>query len=109
VRNHDPEAEGEVIRLEYSAHPSALSVLEEVVAEFSHPGDDDSPEVRIAVQHRIGSLDIGDAALIVCVSSAHRGDSFDLCKNLVEAIKARVPIWKKQFTSDDDGVWLGLS
>lgn len=109
VRNHDPEAEGEVVRLDYSAHPGALDVLEEVVAEFRNDGSNGSPKINISAAHRIGPLAVGDAALIVCVASAHRGDSFELSKNLVEAIKARVPIWKKQFTGADEGVWVGIS
>ena len=108
VRDHDPEATGVVERLEYEAHPDAERALREIVTEFTRTADAGTGEVRIAAHHRIGSLNVGDSALIVCVAAAHRTDTFEICRDVVEQIKARVPIWKKQF-SNGDGSWVGLS
>jgi molybdenum cofactor synthesis domain-containing protein len=109
VRDNDPEADGAVERLEYSAHPDAELTLSEILDEFSREAAHPDGEIRIAAHHRIGSLTVGDVAIIVCVSAAHRTDTFRICQDVVEQIKARVPIWKKQFTATDEGTWLGLS
>ncbi|MBB2956109.1 molybdenum cofactor biosynthesis protein MoaE [Pseudoclavibacter helvolus] len=102
IRDHDPEAEGRVVSLDYTAHPDAERVLEGLVAAHSRDG------VRIAVSHRIGHLEVGDIALIACVASAHRGDAYDVSRALVEAVKAEVPIWKQQHEADGSASWVGL-
>ncbi len=57
--------------------------------------------------HRIGMLEIGDPALVCAVSAAHRGQAFDVCSELVDRIKAQVPIWKEQFFTDGTVEWVG--
>ena len=102
VRDHDG-GRG-VTRLEYSAHPTAPQTLAEVAAEIAAA----SHGVRaIAVSHRIGVLDIGDAALVAAVAADHRGAAFDTCQRLVDAVKARLPVWKHQFFSDGSEEWVG--
>ncbi|MFD2675532.1 molybdenum cofactor biosynthesis protein MoaE [Gulosibacter bifidus] len=103
VRDHDPDASGEVTLLEYSCHPDA----ERVLANIAHSLDRD--DVRIAVSHRIGALNVGDSAIIACVSSAHRAEAFDICRELVERIKHEVPIWKRQHAADGTTNWQGIS
>jgi molybdopterin synthase catalytic subunit len=103
VRDHDPEAEGRVIRLEYQSHPDAARILDELAARFADDG------ARVAVSHRIGDLGVGDVALVCAVSTAHRAEAFDRCRALVEAIKAELPIWKRQHTADGDATWVGLA
>jgi molybdopterin synthase catalytic subunit len=102
VRNHDRGRT--VLRLEYEAHPSADDLLrsaaETISAEF--------PEVRIAVEHRTGSLEVGDLALACAVSSAHRAESFAACARLVDEVKNRVPIWKRQHFADGSTEWVGV-
>lgn len=101
VRNHDGGRE--VVRLEYSAHPHAEQVLFEAVAEVAA----DAPGVRaIAASHRIGSLQIGDAALVVAVAADHRAAAFDTCARLVDTIKERLPVWKHQFFADGSDEWV---
>lgn len=111
VRDHDPEASGTVTALEYSAHPDATAFLREVVAEANatvhNPLDTGPLPVRVAAAHRIGPLDVGDTALVVAVSAAHRQEAFAVCSDVVEQIKARVPIWKQQF-GPDGGHWVGV-
>jgi molybdopterin synthase catalytic subunit len=101
VRDHDG-GRG-VIRLEYSGHPAAEQTLAEVAAEIAA----DSPGVRaIAVSHRIGILQIGDAALVAAVAADHRGAAFATCARLVDTVKARLPVWKHQFFDDGTDEWV---
>ncbi|MBF4548654.1 molybdenum cofactor biosynthesis protein MoaE [Pseudoclavibacter sp. VKM Ac-2888] len=102
IRDHDPEASGRVVSLDYTAHPDAEHVLESLVADHARDG------VRVAVSHRIGHLRVGDIALIACVASAHRGDAYEVSRALVEAVKAEVPIWKQQHEVDGATSWVGL-
>lgn len=102
IRDHDPEAAGRVVSLDYTAHPDAERVLEGLVTAHARDG------VRIAVSHRIGHLKVGDIALIACVSSAHRGEAYDVSRALVEDVKSEVPIWKQQHEADGAASWVGL-
>ncbi|MBT2514257.1 molybdenum cofactor biosynthesis protein MoaE [Arthrobacter sp. ISL-30] len=106
VRNHD--AGKAVDRLSYSAHPTAHQVMSDVVTRLvnEHSGEASQP-VRIWAAHRIGMLEIGDPALVCAVSAAHRGQAFAVCAELVDLIKAEVPIWKEQFFSDGTVEWVG--
>ncbi|BCW58240.1 molybdopterin synthase catalytic subunit [Paenarthrobacter nicotinovorans] len=106
VRNHDS---GKAVdRLSYSAHPTAHQVMSDVVAQLvaEHSGEADQP-VRIWAAHRIGMLQIGDPALVCAVAAAHRGQAFAVCAELVDRVKAQVPIWKEQFFSDGTVEWVG--
>ncbi|WP_308495811.1 molybdenum cofactor biosynthesis protein MoaE [Kocuria sp. cx-455] len=103
IRDHDGGRTG-VTGLEYSAHPDADTVMrqvaEEIAAQF--------PGVRIWAEHRIGALVVGDSALEAAVASAHRKEAFTACDALVDRIKARVPIWKRQTYTDGTHSWVGL-
>ena len=102
VRDHDGGRT--VTRLEYSAHPTAEQTLADVAAEIAA----ESHGVRaIAVSHRIGVLNIGDAALVAAVAADHRGAAFDTCQRLVDTVKARLPVWKHQFFGDGSDEWVG--
>ncbi|TFD19417.1 molybdenum cofactor biosynthesis protein MoaE [Cryobacterium sp. TMT4-10] len=105
VRDHDPDAAGQVTGLDYSAHPDAGRILSEIVARFRA----EYPQVNLALSHRIGHLDVGDLALVAAAASAHRGDAFTACERLVECVKAEVPIWKKQYEADGSTGWVGLA
>ncbi|MFT4011176.1 MAG: molybdenum cofactor biosynthesis protein MoaE [Nocardioidaceae bacterium] len=101
VRDHD---EGRsVTALEYHAHPHAerelRAVLEEVVARYDG--------IAVAAVHRVGGLAIGDAAVCVAASAAHRAASFDTCRDLIDELKERVPIWKHQSYPNGDRSWVG--
>ncbi|HWF69221.1 MAG TPA: molybdenum cofactor biosynthesis protein MoaE [Mycobacterium sp.] len=102
IRDHDTGRQ--VVKLDYSAHPSAADVMAEVVAEVAAQ----SHGVRaVAVSHRIGVLHIGEAALVAAVAADHRQAAFDTCAKLVDAIKARLPVWKHQFFADGTDEWVG--
>ena len=101
VRNHN---EGKTVsHLEYEAHESmALRKL----AEVAQMTKSQFPEIAaVGAWHRIGSLKIGDASLLVAVSSAHRREAFDSCHWAVDRIKETVPVWKKEY-GPDGSFWL---
>jgi molybdopterin synthase catalytic subunit len=101
VRDHDDGRT--VTRLDYSSHPSAAQTLEDVVAEIAA----DCPGVRaIAVSHRVGTLHIGDAALVAAVAADHRRAAFETCARLVDSVKERLPVWKHQFFADGTEEWV---
>ena len=108
VRDHDPQATGEVVGLDYTAHPSATEKLAEIVTNALAAADPDGGTV-VAVAHRIGHLDVGDTAFVVAVSAAHRRLTFELCELIVERVKAQLPIWKQQFEADGSYRWSGLA
>jgi molybdopterin synthase catalytic subunit len=102
IRDHDGGRH--VLKLEYSAHPSAADVIAEVVADVSAK----SVGVRaVAASHRIGVLHVGEAALVVAVAADHRQAAFGTCAQLVDAIKERLPVWKHQFFADGNDEWVG--
>ncbi len=100
VRDHDHGRD--VVRLEYHAHPSAQTVLAEVAQEFAALPD----VLAIAVSHRVGTLAVGDAALVAAVSTAHRREAFDVCARLVDEVKHRLPVWKRQVFADGTDEWV---
>lgn len=101
VRDHDG-GRG-VTRLEYAAHPSALDRLREVCAAVAAEHD----VIAVSAVHRIGSLAIGDAAVIVAAASAHRDSAYVASRALIDQLKAEVPIWKHQVFTDGDQEWVG--
>jgi molybdopterin synthase catalytic subunit len=91
-----------VTALEYVGHPSAAEVLVELAEEFAA-----RPDVHaVAVSHRIGLLGIGDVALACAVSASHRGQAFAACAELVDEVKKRLPIWKRQVFTDGEEEWV---
>ncbi len=103
VRDHDPDASGTVASLHYSAHPDAEATLREI-AQAALGGR----AGLVAVSHRIGVLEVGDAAVVIAVGTAHRADAFEVCRELIEAIKRDLPIWKRQVEADGTAAWKGL-
>lgn len=102
IRDHDQGRQ--VVRLEYSAHPSAEQVMADVLAEVAQHADG----VRaLAASHRIGTLQIGETALVAAVAADHRQAAFKTCAHLVDTIKLRLPVWKHQFFADDTDEWVG--
>jgi molybdopterin synthase catalytic subunit len=101
VRDHD---HGLGVRgLEYSAHPSALESLRRVCADVAEQYDVHA----VAAVHRLGELAIGDIAVIVATTSAHRGTAFDATRVLIDILKSEVPIWKHQQFADGTEEWVG--
>ena len=102
VRDNDDEKD--VTGLSYSAHPSAEKELRRVAEEIAVKYPD---AIGIAAVHRIGDLAIGDLAVVVGVSCAHRAEAFHACHALIDELKATVPIWKHQRFTDGTDEWVG--
>ncbi len=101
VRDHD--AGRSVTALEYQVHPTAGAVVLDVAADIAGlPG-----VIAVAVTHRFGQLGVGDIALAAAVSAAHRREAFDACAELVDEVKRRLPVWKRQVFTGGDDEWVG--
>jgi molybdopterin synthase catalytic subunit len=108
VRDHDSEARGNVTLLEYSAHPGAEKVLGEIAAACAAPASADGEICTVAVSHRIGRLRVGEIAVVVAVGTAHRDTAFAVCREVIERVKAELPVWKRQHEDDGTSAWVGL-
>ena len=93
----------EVTALEYSAHPGALAALIAVAEAVAV----EVPVVALAAVHRTGLLAVGDVAVVVAASAAHRGAAFEAARRLIDDLKATVPIWKRQVFVDGADEWVG--
>ena len=101
VRDHDG---GKGVQgLDYSAHPSALDRLREVCDRVAAGHEING----LAAVHRTGRLGIGDLAVVVATSAAHRGQAFAASRDLIDTLKAEVPIWKHQVFADGTEEWVG--
>lgn len=103
VRDHDPDVDGAVVGIEYSAHPDAPEALARIAQRWAA-----EPEVLgVAVSHRVGHLDVGDVAIVVAIATAHRRRAFEVCADLVEQVKAELPVWKRELLAGGGHVWVG--
>lgn len=101
VRNH--HGGREVLRLEYSAYgPMVEAECARIVAEAESRWP-----VAVALRHRIGRLEIGEAAVAVVAASGHRDEAFVACRQVIEQLKQRVPIWKREVYADGTVEWVG--
>jgi len=103
VRDHDHGRS--VASLTYEGHPTAEAVLKDVAQEIDSRFD----LVALAVAHRVGPLQIGEAALVAVVASAHRGEAFRACAALVDLTKERLPVWKHQVFADGTDEWVNCA
>jgi molybdopterin synthase catalytic subunit len=101
VRDHH---QGRAVQaLEYSAYaPMAEAECARIVEETERRW-----LVRVALRHRVGMLEIGDAAVAIAVAGAHRDEAFAACRHVIEEVKRRVPIWKRERYSDGTVEWVG--
>ncbi|HET9562907.1 MAG TPA: molybdenum cofactor biosynthesis protein MoaE [Propionibacteriaceae bacterium] len=102
VRNSDHGAD--VVSLDYTQHPSAVEVLTRCAEETADQHD----VLAIAVEHRVGHLEVGDIAVVVAVGAVHRGEALAACAHLINTLKAEVPIWKEQHFVSGESEWVGL-
>ena len=95
-----------VSALDYEAHAplaekEGSQILAEAVVRFNLQA--------ARCQHRVGSLQLGDCAVWVGVSSGHRGEGFDACRYIIDEVKKRVPIWKKEHYTSGDSGWINCA
>ena len=104
VRN-GPEEQG-VTAIEYSAYEAMVE------AEFGRLLGDAGgrwPQARIAVRHRLGTIPSGEASIAVAVAAPHRAEAFEACRFVIEEVKRRIPVWKKELRVDGTETWVDPS
>jgi molybdopterin synthase catalytic subunit len=101
VRNHN---EGRAVTLlEYEAYtPMAQKEMQRIAEEI----EAELPGVRLAALHRVGALHVGDLAVVCAASAPHRGEAFTACQRLIDRIKERVPVWKREH-GPEGPYWVG--
>ena len=98
------ESAGRVVtRLEYSAY---ASMAKREIETIGHEIEQEIVGVRVAAMHRIGMLEVGDAAVVCAASAPHRSEAFRACRALIDRVKARVPIWKREL-GPEGAAWIG--
>jgi MoaE-MoaD fusion protein len=101
VREHSRGKQ--VTHLEYEAYPvMAVAVMDAIALAV----EAEIPGARVALAHRVGRLGIGETAVVIAASAAHRDEAFRACREVIERLKQDVPIWKKEFDSEG-GEWIG--
>ncbi len=102
VRDRD-EGHG-VQSLDYTGHPTAEAVLRQCAEEVAQAHD----VLTVAVEHRVGHLEVGDLAVVVAVGAVHRAEALEACRQLIDDLKEAVPIWKEQQFTSGAAAWVGL-
>lgn len=103
IRSMDHERA--VASLSYEIHPTTEKIFGEVVHEVASRHE----LIFVAVAHRYGEIPIGQSALIVAISAAHRSEAFRACSEMVDEIKTRIPIWKHQVFADGTDEWVNCA
>jgi|SRR5882724_8046034 len=101
VRRHGRH--GEVVRLEYEAY---VEMTEQVLAEIAEEIEREWPGTQVAIHHRVGSLAVGETAVVIAAAAPHRAEAFDACEAAIDRLKRRAPIWKKEIGTHGEE-WIG--
>jgi molybdopterin synthase catalytic subunit len=104
VRDVDPslDPDAEVVRLDYSTHPTAVERLHAVAETVAA----DAGAIAVAAVHRVGELAVGDLAVVVAAAAGHRAEAFAACRRLIDELKAEVPIWKHEVFVGGETAWV---
>jgi molybdopterin converting factor subunit 1 len=94
----------DVVRLEYEAY---LEMAESVLSDIAGEIEREWPGARVAIHHRVGGLAVGETAVAIAVSAAHRAPAFEACRAAIDRIKLRAPIWKKEIGERGEA-WVGF-
>jgi len=104
VRN-GPEEAG-VTEIEYSAYDAmAEAEIERILADVRQRW----PTARVALRHRVGRVPVGEASIAIAAAAPHRAEAFAACRHVIEEVKQRLPIWKKEYRVDGTAVWVDPS
>ena len=95
----------DVTGIEYSAYDDmALAEIKQVLAE----AEGRWPDARVMLQHRLGLIPVGEASIAIAAAAPHREAAFASCRYVIEAVKQRLPIWKKELRGDGSATWVGV-
>jgi molybdopterin synthase catalytic subunit len=101
VRN-GPEESG-VTEIEYSAYEAmAEAEIEQMLAEARERW----PDARVALRHRLGRVPLGEASIAIAAAAPHRAEAFAACRHIIEEVKRRLPMWKKEYHIDGTAAWV---
>ena len=99
-------SEDDVTAIDYSAYEEmAVAEIERILAEAQAKW----PEARVTLQHRLGSVPVGEASIAIAAAAPHRDTAFAACRYVIEAVKKRLPIWKKEMHADGTATWVDPS
>jgi len=97
--------DADVTGIEYSAYDDmALAEIERILAE----AHDRWPGSRVMLQHRLGLIPVGEASIAIAAAAPHRDAAFAACRYVIEEVKKRLPIWKKELRGDGSATWAGV-
>lgn len=86
-----------VVRLDYEAHPAlAVAQMEAIEQDLAQR----FPGTRVCIEHRVGSVAVGEVSVVIAVGSPHRAQAYEASREAIEALKSQVAIWKKEITED---------
>ena len=103
TRETSPGDERPVEALEYEAYPAMAAPMMESIADEAR---DRFGPLAIAMVHRTGRVALGEPSVAVVVAAPHRGAAFDACRYAIDALKARVPVWKREVYRDGGAAWI---
>ena len=94
--------DGPVVAIEYSAYNQ---MAEAECGRIEAEVEERWPAARVALRLRLGRVSIGDASIVIAAAAPHRVDAFEACRYVIDEVKVRVPIWKREFLDDGDSRW----
>jgi len=98
--------DADVTGIEYSAYEEmAFAEIERILGE----AQSEWPEARVMLQHRLGLVPVGEASIAIAAAAPHRDDAFAACRFVIEAVKKRLPVWKKEHRVDGTTAWVDPS
>jgi molybdopterin synthase catalytic subunit len=95
--------DGGVTSIDYSAYESmTMEEIERILAEAHERW----PGARVMLQHRLGVIPVGEASIAIAAAAPHRDEAFAACRHVIEEVKKRLPIWKKEFSANGAATWV---
>jgi molybdopterin synthase catalytic subunit len=95
--------DGDVTGIEYSAY-EAMAIEE--IARIVSDAEAQWPDVRVMLQHRLGLIPVGEASIAIAAAAPHRAEAFAACRFVIEEVKKRLPVWKKEVRADGSAAWV---
>src|SRR6267378_4858306 len=95
-----------VTAIDYSAYDDmALAEIQRILSD----AETQWPEARVMLQHRLGLIPVGEASIAIAAAAPHREEAFAACRHVIEEVKKRLPIWKKELHVDGSATWVDPS
>jgi molybdopterin synthase catalytic subunit len=96
-------SDADVTSIDYSAYePMAFAEIERILSEAHERW----PGSRVMLQHRLGVIPVGEASIAIAAAAPHRDAAFSACRYVIEAVKQRLPVWKKELRGDGSKKWV---